>query len=232
MKKKICIVVALVLVVVACFALLCGCDGSSRFVKYVGCSDFTMQQGVNVTMSRRMPKTAAWMWDKESIKYNGSLEELYDLMQVEDGYTKTLYDDYILIETSKDGLLYTWGIFGVSIFGDDYEGEFNYVLTNLGCDITSNGWSMFFFPIYTMERPLLWWKEGRSYKCNITMDELVEFYSQHGYTAEVSGNVLKVSTPLRKYSTGDEYRELWDIIFDGDGTVSVANCLTEHTIYD
>ncbi|MCH5157449.1 MAG: hypothetical protein J1G02_06220 [Clostridiales bacterium] len=232
MKKKLLAAATVILVLVVCVSALIGCDGSSRFVKSIGCHDYLHETGVNIVMSKRLPKTAVWNSDMEAIKYKGGLSELFELMQMQDGYTKTLHDEYILIETTKNGRLYTWGIFSTSVWGDDYDGEYSYVLTTMGCDVTGNGWSMFFFPIYTMERPLLWWKDGQSYKCNITMDELSDFYTRHGYTVEAQDNVLKVATPICKWSNGDEHGELWDVTFHSDGTVSVGNFLEQEIIYD
>ena len=231
MKKKLLTVTTVILVVVACLVTLIGCDSSARNVKYLGCEDFLFETGVNITMSKRLPKVC-FLSGMEPIKYKKSLSDLYELMQMQEGYTKTLHEDYILIETTKEGRLYTWGIFSTSVFGEDYAGEYNYVFTNLGIEVKDVGYGLFFFPIYTMGKPLLVWNDGERYKCNITIDELSAFYTQHGYTVEVADNVLKVSTPVCKWSNGDEHREMWDVTFHSDGAVSVGNFLAETIIYD
>ena len=230
MKKKFWTVVIAVLVVAVCLSTLVGCDGSARFVKRIGCYDFLYEKYVNVTMSRRLPKTAVWNSDMEAIKYGGSIFELFELMQLDDGYDKTLCNGCILIETTDKGRAYTWGIFSTSVWGD-YAGEYNYVLTDMGCAASDVGYDMFFFPIYTMEQPLLRWKDGKHYECDITVEELSEFYIQHGYTVERLGNVLTVVTPTRKRANGDDYRETWDVTFHNDG-VGVGNFVTQETIYD
>ena len=165
----------------------------------------------------------------EAIKFNKSIAELYDLMQMQDGYVKTLYDDYILIEKQGVDKLYTWGIFSMSAWIDDYDGEYDYVLTNLTCYARreDDNYGCFFFPIYAMARPLLHWKGDKTYAFNMIIDELAEFYTLHGFAVEVAGNVLKVSTPITtdaQQSTSGY--DTWEITFHSDGTVSAGNFLS------
>lgn len=219
MKKKIFTIVTVVLVAVVCLATLTGCDSSATNVKHVGCEDYLFETGVNITMSKRLPKVGM-LSGMEPIKYKKSLAELFDLMQMEDGYTKTLFDDYILIETAKNGKLYTWGIFTDSVFGEDYEGEYNYVCTNMCVNVNGVGYGMFFFPIYTMYEPLLIWNYGERYKCALTIDELAEFYTQHGIVANIEGNVLTVTAQVGRVDSKRE--EKWRVTYHSEHELSVA----------
>lgn len=219
MKKRFLAVATVILVVVVCLATLIGCDGSARNVKYVGCEDFLFDTGVNITMSKRLPKVC-FLSGREPIKYNKSLSELYELMQMQDGYTKTLYDDYILIETTNNGTLYTWGIFTASVFGKDYEGEYNYVFTNMGVDVNKVGYGLFFFPIYTMNEPLLTWNDGEHYTCYITIEELADFYTQHGIVANIEGNVLTATAQVGYVESKTE--EQWYVTYHSEYELSIA----------
>ena len=214
MKKKFWAVATVILVAVICLSALIGCDGSSRNDKYLSANDFLFDGGVLITMSKRLPKTAKWHSGMEAIKYKKSLEELYRLMQMEEGYVKTLCDGYVLIETNKDGRLYTWGIFSSSVWGDDYDGEYNYVLTNMGVNDGS-----FLFPIYTMDKPLLNWEENNKYACNISIDELAEFYLQHGVVAVIDGNVL---TATAQVGNGTKREIEWYVTYHSERELSVA----------
>ena len=173
-------------------------------------------------MSKRLPKTAVWNSDMEAIKFKKGLTELFDLMQMDDGYTKTLCDDYILIEKQGGDKLYTWGIFPMSAWIEGYDGEYDYVLTSMNCSLQEdNDDYYFFFPVYAMERPLLHWQSGKNIAFNMTIDELDGFYVQHGFTTETLDNVLIVHSPESAKNAHDFL--YWEVTFNGDGTVSVGN---------
>ena len=232
MKKKLVLFATLVLAVVLCLSALVGCDGSARNVKHIGCDDYLYETGVSVTLSKRLSKAARWNSDMHAIKFKKSIAELFELMQMQEGYVKTLYDDYILIEKAGDDKLYTWGIFPMSAWSEGYDGEYDYVLTTMGCSVDDGGYATFFFPIYAMERPLLHWANGKSYAFNMTIDELDEFYTQHGFTTVILDNILTVSTPIKKDCYGNEHSSSWEVTFQFDGTVSVDNFLEQVTVYD
>lgn len=222
MKKRFLTVVTIVLVVVVCLSALVGCDGSSRHVKGIGCDDYLFETGVSVIMSNRLPKTARWGSDMEAIKFKKGLPQLFDLMQMQDGYEKTLYNDYVLIEKQGADKLYTWGIFPMSAWVDGYDGEYDYVLTNMTCYLREdNDDYYFFFPVYAMEHPLLHWESSKNIPFNMTIDQLAEFYTQHGFTTQVLDNVLVVHSPESAKNAHD-YLD-WEITFNFDGTVSVGN---------
>lgn len=232
MKKRVLIVIAIVLAVVACLYSFVGCDGASNYVKHLTSYDFNGDCCVNITMRRRLRKTFSISVDEISIKFEGSLSELYEQMQLEDGFTKTFYDDYFLIETAVDGKVYTWGVFDSSVFGDEYLGSYQYVLTNMAIVVPTVAYYPFFFPIYTMERPLLVWEENERHACSLTVDELSDFYTRQGYETVISDNILTVTTPTKKDYEGNDRSKSWEITFHYDGTVSVGNFLTSETIYD
>ena len=232
MKKRLVLAVAIVLVAVLCLSVFVGCDGASNNVKYLRSCDFTEQHFLNITMRRRLKKTFDITPDEISLKYDGSLSELCDSMQLEDGFTMTRYDDYALIETTIDGNRYTWGVFSASILGYDYLGSYRYVLTNMSVTLSGIGYKLFFYPIYTMGCPLVVWEEDESYACRLTIDELDEFYTQQGCSTEILDNILKVETPTTKDYFGNEHSRSWEITFHSDGTVSVGNFLSHETIYD
>lgn len=222
MKKRIVLVVAIILVAAVCLAAFVGCDGSARNVKYIGCDDYLFETGVNVTMAKRLPKTARWGSDMEAIKFKKGLAELFDLMQMQDKCKKTLMDGYILIEKEGSDKLYSWGIFPMSAWIEDYNGEYDYVLTNMTCYLQEdNDDYYFFFPIHAMERPLLHWQSGKNIAFNMTIDELDKFYVQHGFTTEILDNVLIVHSPESAKNAHDFL--YWEVTFNGDGTVSVGN---------
>ena len=77
--KKLVLIVAIVLVVAMCLSCFAGCDGSARNVKYIGCDDYLFETGVNITMSKRLRKTAKWGSDMEAIKFKNGLPELFDV---------------------------------------------------------------------------------------------------------------------------------------------------------
>ena len=222
MKKNFVGVVAIVLIAVVCVATFVGCDGASKNVTSLQCFNFFGDQYVFINLSKRLPKISQINKNEISIKYEKSLSELYDLMQMEEGCKKTLCDDYILIESTIDGRVYTWGVFSTSVFGEDYLGNYNYVLTNMTVKVVDEGYSLLYFPIYTMKEPLLSWKNGQRYACDLTVEQLEVFYTQQGCTTEIVDNVLTVATPIRThgYSSGNE---MWDVTFHGDGTISVGN---------
>ena len=232
MKKKLVAIVAIILVAATCLSVLVGCDGASNNVKYLRSCDFTGEHLLNVTMSKRLKKTFDTSADEISLMFDGSLYELCDRMQLEEGYSMTRYGDYALIETTVDGKLYTWGVFSSSIFGDEYLGSYRYVLTNMSVTIEGIGYKLFFFPIYTMERPLVVWEENGSYACSLTVDELSDFYTKQGCTTQILDNVLIVTTPTTKDYFGNEHSSSWEVTFHHDGTVSVGNLLQHDTIFD
>lgn len=232
MKKKLVLVVAIVLVVTVCLSALVGCDGASNNVKYLRSCDFTGEHLLNITMSRRLKKTFSTSADEISLMFDGSLFELCDRMQLEDGFAMTRHDDYALIETTVDGKLYTWGVFSASILGGDYLGSYRYVLTNMSVTLSGIGYKLFFFPIYTMERPLVVWEENESYACSLTIDELSEFYTRQGCATQILDNVLIVNTPTTKDYYGNEHSSSWEVTFWHDGSVSVGNILEHETIFE
>ena len=232
MKKKLVLIVAIVLLAVTCLSALVGCDGASNHVKYLHSCDFTGEHVLDVTLSRRLRKTFSTSADEISLMFDGSLSELCDRMKLEDGYTMTRYDGYALIEKTVDGKVYTWGVFDASILGDDYLGFYRYVLTNMSVTFAGIGYKLFFFPIYTMERPLAVWEENESYACSLTIDELSDFYKRQGCSTQILDNVLIVTTPTTKDYFGNEHSSSWEVTFHYDGAVSVGNILGHETIYD
>ena len=223
MKKKLVMFAALVLVVVTCLSVFVGCDSSARNVKYLGCDDFLHETGVSVTMTRRLKKVGKWNSTLDAIKFDKSFADLFDLMQMPDGYVKTLHEGYILIEKQGADKLYTWGIFSTSVWLD-YDGEYQYVLTAMDCVVVESHYvCVFFFPIYVMKYPTLDWEQDARYAANVTIDELAEFYTQHGFTAVILDNIITVTTPIENDFYGNDRSSSWEITFHGDGTVSVGN---------
>ena len=214
MKKLVSVSVLLLMVAAMCIVCFSGCNDTARNVKFLYCNDFLLDTGVNITMSKRLPKIGKWNTGTIMIKYKKSLSDLFDIVQLTYGYTKTLYDDYILIETTNNGILYTWGIFSSTAHGMSTDSEFNYILTNMSVNYE------FFFPIYTMDKPLLIWKENTQYVCNITIDELAEFYTQHGIVVEVDGNVL-TATALVGYEAVGKSEVKWYVTYHSERELSV-----------
>ena len=231
MQKKLVLFATVILTVIVCLSCFAGCDSSARNVKYLGCDDYLFETGVQITMSKRLTKVARWGSHMEAIKFKKGLPELYDLMQMQEGYEKTLMGDYVLIEKQGSDKLYSWGIFPMSAWIENYNGEYDFVLINFTCSVQTDdvdGW--FFFPVYAMRRPLVNWTNAIC-EFNMTLDELVEFYTQHGFTTKLLDNVLTVSTPIKRGFNGYESYESWEITFQYDGAVSVGNFLTHETVY-
>ena len=225
MKKKLVLIAAIVLVVATCLSVFVGCGAPVRNVKELYLTDYTFDAGLKLTFDKRLPKVQEGP-EAHTIKYQGGgWENFYNIIQVPDGYTKTLYlaetlpdeNSYVLIETEIDGVKYTWGIFKATVWHEYWLGPYQYVFTNLTCTINSRD---FFFPIYALEYPCILWSRNSIQTCKMDINELAEFYTAHGMTADIDGNVLTVRAEIG-YSPST-YEAEWYVTYHSEHELSVS----------
>ena len=225
MKKRLLACAVLVLIVLIVMMSFVGCGGPVLNVKELSLTDYKCDVGLNLTFDKRLPKVQEGV-EAHTIRYQGGgWEGFYNIIQVPNGYTKTLYlaetlpeeNSYALIETDIGGVKYTWGIFKATVWHEYWLEPYQYVFSNLTCTVNSHN---FYFPIYALDYPCILWSRNSIQTCKMDINELAQFYVEHGMSAEIDENVLTVHT-LVGYSQS-KYEVEWYVTFHSEHELSVS----------
>lgn len=179
---------------------LVACDTSSTFDNKIEIYDFT--RTVQLSLSVRTRRLSHWPDNmgfgmSYTFKYRSNdVSKLYNEIKTNDGVNVSLSDNgYILIDKEHDGVVFSWLIIPKSV--DD--GRYNFYVScmNLSDDVNTDNFYPnsadntvnAFFPVYTLS-------DGTNgkYKCSMSIDELTEYYSAHGYDVSRDGDILTVHT--------------------------------------
>ncbi len=228
-KKNLNIIIVLCATLLICVAMLCACNDTKKFSDEIFITDFSETKEITIEVD---VKNHSILPDFSRVfEYKKDINKLYEeIVSSPKNRNVRLENGVIIVDK-----YYSCRYYSCIIYKDAGDNN-KYIVHSMAYSLGE--WAdnkAIFFPAYTLDKEISSSDDANTvYNCKMGINELKNYYTERGYLATITDNVLRVVT-IQRYPTkfegyyGDKALA-WSVVYVSENQIKFADIGDEFEI--